>query len=148
MTWATVDEIIQEDKKHKIAHLDELKKVRKDVTGLTCNSFGEAEWVRLKLKDEWNKWVFAGVYSPPPESSGGHQFHYREFTVETDAQPRKHAPVPLVNIETGVKELPRIRIDDRVLPDEFDEVHGRVYRLEIVNGEVKMNRSDTAACAH
>ena len=140
-----MDEIIQEDKKaHKIKYIDEVDKLKKDVTGLTCNSLGEVEWVRLKLKDEWNAWMFAGVFSPPPESTGGHQFHYREFVVDKEAEPRKHAPIPLVNIETGHKTLPRLRIDDRVLPDEFEEVHGRAYRLELVQGQVKMQRCDAS----
>ena len=142
MTWITVDELMHDKDNHKIKHLDDVEKVKKDVRGLICNSLGEVEWVRMKMMEEWNKWVFAGDYSPPPDSTGGHQFHYSEFAVDKDVQPRKLAPVPLVSIETGHKELPRLRIDDRVLPDEFEEVSGRAYRLEIVNGQVKMQRWD------
>ena len=138
MTWMTVDEIKQKDTKGEIHHLEDVSKTFKDVNGVTCNSLAEVEWVRSKLRDECNRWSFEGMSTPCQEKK-----KYEEFAIDEKCQPSKLS-LPKVGIEAGTNPVPRLRFEESILPNKFEQTTGRYYELQIMDGKVKMTPAEGA----
>ena len=130
---------MREDKDHRIHNVDEINKVRTNVQGLICNSIAEVQWIISKLKDEQNRWMFEGTFRPACEEQGKKGATYKQFVNDDERQPRTMQPLSMIKIETGWQPIPQLRLNEELMEGEMEETCGRLYKLVVMEGKVKMD---------
>eukprot|EP00731_Ephydatia_muelleri_P014172 Em0007g1482a len=134
--WLTVDEIKKQDTKGEIQHLEDVCKIIKDVTGIMCISVPDVDWVRTKLRNECNRWSYHGECKPE-----GMDKNFKEFSIDEGCQPSKLS-LPKLGIEAGTNPVPRLRIEQSIIPDKLEQTTGKFYQLQIIEGKVKMTPAE------
>ena len=94
MTVMTVQQLMGEDKDHKIQNVDDINKVKTDVDGLISQDITEVQWLISKLNNEQNRWTFEGTFTPASEKDSK-ALTYKQFI---NADERKIATCKKQNI--------------------------------------------------
>ena len=135
----TVEQLMREDKDHKIKNVDDINKVKTDVGGLICQDITEIQWLISKLNNEQNRWTFEGTFTPASEDK---KATYKQFINANERQTRTMQPLSVLKVESGSQPIPNLRLNADLLGGGFEETPTQ-FKLAVVEGKVKMEKFGT-----